>query len=128
MNNKIKVSILIANYNNKDYINKCIKSLLNQTYKNVEIIFHDDCSKDESIKIASKYKSIKIITNKIRDKNGSYNQLKACERAFKKSNGEIIFLMDSDDHFKKNKISQVVKNFTNIKCCQIPTVLIKLPI
>jgi len=118
LNNKIKVSILIANYNNKDFINKCIKSLLNQTYKNLEIIFHDDYSKDGSIKIASKYKKIKIIKNKIRDQNGSFNQLKACERAFKKSSGEIIFLLDSDDHFKKNKVSQVVKNFTKNKKLQ----------
>ena len=46
-----KASVLIANYNNQKYINECLKSLLNQTYKNFEIIFHDDNSNDKSIDI-----------------------------------------------------------------------------
>ena len=50
------VSILIANYNNSLYIQQCINSLNSQTYKNVEIIFFDDNSKDNSIEIIEKYK------------------------------------------------------------------------
>ena len=48
-------------------------------------------------------KEIKIIKNKVRGKYGSYNQMNGYYRAFKKSKGEIIFLLDSDDFFKKNK-------------------------
>ena len=48
MNNP-KVSILIANYNNEIFISDCINSLRKQTYKNIEIIFFDDFSKDHSI-------------------------------------------------------------------------------
>ena len=44
------VSILIANYNNAEYIADCINSLKRQSYKNIEIIFFDDRSKDNSIK------------------------------------------------------------------------------
>ena len=47
--NNVKVSVLIANYNNEKYINKCISSLLEQTYKNLEIIFIDDYSNDNSL-------------------------------------------------------------------------------
>ena len=43
--------MLIANYNNEYYIKDCINSLINQTYKNIEIIFHDDCSNDNSLEI-----------------------------------------------------------------------------
>jgi len=43
--------VLIANYNNEYYIKDCINSLINQTYKNIEIIFHDDCSNDNSLEI-----------------------------------------------------------------------------
>tara|TARA_B100001029_G_C15059413_1_gene457090 strand:- start:2685 stop:3482 length:798 start_codon:yes stop_codon:yes gene_type:complete len=106
-----KVSVLIANYNNQNFINKCIKSLKSQSYKNLEIIFHDDCSKDKSLIIASRYKNIKIIKNKIRGKYGSINQMRAYERAFKISKGEIIFFLDSDDYFTKRKIEKIVKLF-----------------
>ena len=42
------VSILIASYNKEKYVNRCIKSCLSQTYKNIEIIFIDDGSKDNT--------------------------------------------------------------------------------
>ena len=45
----MKASIVIANYNNSKYIENCINSLNSQTYNNIEIIFFDDNSKDNSI-------------------------------------------------------------------------------
>jgi glycosyltransferase involved in cell wall biosynthesis len=123
--NNPKVSVLIANYNNQKYIRECIDSIKNQTYKNIEIIFHDDYSSDNSIKIINKYKRIKIIKNKIRTRFGAFNQMNAYKRAFKKSRGEIIFLLDSDDLFKKNKIRSVINIFFENK--KIP-LLFDLPI
>ena len=111
----IKVSVLIANYNNEQYLGECVDSIKKQTYKNVEIIIHDDSSSDNSMKRINKYKNIKIIKNKKRGKYGSYNQMKAYNRAFKISNGEIIFLLDSDDLFKKNKIKNVINAFSKNK-------------
>ena len=52
----MKASVIIINYNNAKYIDKCIKSVLFQTYKNLEIIFVDDGSKDNSLDIANRYK------------------------------------------------------------------------
>jgi glycosyltransferase involved in cell wall biosynthesis len=112
---EIKVSVLIANYNNEQYITECINSIKKQTYQNVEIIIHDDSSSDNSIKRINRYKGITIIKNRKRGKYGSYNQMNAYYRAFKKSNGEIIFLLDSDDLFKKNKIKTVVNAFLKNK-------------
>ena len=79
--------MLIANFNNQKYINECLRSLLNQTYKNFEIIFHDDNSNDESIINIKKYKNVKIIENKKRGKFGSLNQINAYQEAFKISKG-----------------------------------------
>ena len=109
--NKLKVSVLIANYNNQLHINECIDSIKKQTYQNIEIIFHDDFSTDNSIKCINQYSNIKIIKNKKRGKYGSFNQMNAYYRAFKKSSGDIIFFLDSDDLFKKNKIKTVVNEF-----------------
>ena len=111
----IKVSVLIANYNNEKYLIECIDSVKKQTYQNVEIIIHDDSSSDNSINRINKYKNITIIKNRKRGKYGSYNQMNAYYRAFKKSKGEIIFLLDSDDLFKKNKIKTVINTFLKNK-------------
>ena len=88
---KLKVSVLIANYNNEQYIEDCIDSIKQQSYDNIEIIFHDDLSSDDSIKKINEYKNIKVIKNKKRGKYGSFNQINAYKRAFKKSSGDIIF-------------------------------------
>ena len=51
-----KVSILVANYNNEKFLKRAINSLLNQSYKNIEIIVHDDRSTDTSLSILETYK------------------------------------------------------------------------
>tara|TARA_B100000780_G_C21076901_1_gene433540 strand:+ start:338 stop:1120 length:783 start_codon:yes stop_codon:yes gene_type:complete len=109
--NNPKVSILIANYNNAQYIEECINSLEKQTYKNIEIVFFDDFSKDNSISIISKFPRVKVIQNTEKTIKGSYNQIKAYEEAFKISDGEIIFFLDSDDFFHINKVEEIVKYF-----------------
>jgi len=58
-----KVSVLVANYNNSIYLNRSIKSIQNQNYKNIEIIVVDDNSTVNSIEILKKIKKITIIKN-----------------------------------------------------------------
>lgn len=106
-----KVSVLIANYNNSIYIDRCIKSIEEQNYKNIEIIFVDDNSSDNSLDVLKKYKKIILITNKKKSNIGSFDQMNAYRLALFKAKGEIIFFLDSDDFFKKNKISSLIKIF-----------------
>ena len=54
MQKKPLVSILIASYNKEKYVKRCINSCKTQTYNNIEIIFYDDGSKDNSYEIAKK--------------------------------------------------------------------------
>tara|TARA_B100000959_G_scaffold20334_1_gene19628 strand:- start:356 stop:922 length:567 start_codon:yes stop_codon:yes gene_type:complete len=108
----MKVSVLIANYNNANYISDCISSLKNQSYKDIEIIFFDDKSTDLSLEIAKKFPGVVIISNSNeKQKHSSFNQLNSYREAFKKSTGEIISFLDSDDYFHEEKISNVVKEF-----------------
>ena len=112
MKNKPLVSILITNYNKKKYLNRCLSSCEKQTYKNKEILLHDDNSNDGSLEIIKKYKNIKLVKNKNkRNKSNPINQLKAIVRIFKLCKGKIIFLLDADDFFKKNKLNEIVKKF-----------------
>lgn len=55
------VSVLLPAYNVEDYIGRCIESVMNQTYKNIEIIIVDNCSPDHSREIAEKYARIDSI-------------------------------------------------------------------
>jgi len=107
----MKASVVIANYNNAIFIEDCINSLNSQTYKNIEIIFFDDNSKDNSIKIAEKFQNIKIIKNKVQTNFGSLNQMNAFKKAIEISTGDIIFFLDSDDYFINNKIEKVISLF-----------------
>ena len=59
MRKKPLVSILIASYNKEKYVERCIRSCKNQTYNNIEVIFYDDGSKDDSYRIAKKIRGIK---------------------------------------------------------------------
>ena len=111
----MKASVVIANYNNSKYIDECIESLKNQTYKNIEIIFFDDNSHDNSIEVIKKFQNIKIIENKIQTKFGSFNQMNAFRKSIQSSTGDVIFLLDSDDYFRKDKIEKVVDFFSKNK-------------
>tara|TARA_B100000745_G_scaffold234795_1_gene158259 strand:- start:351 stop:620 length:270 start_codon:yes stop_codon:yes gene_type:complete len=64
LKNNPLVSILITNYNGEKFIKRCLNSCVNQTFKNNEIIFFDDASKDNSIYQVSKFKKIILIKNK----------------------------------------------------------------
>jgi len=109
MNNKEPlISIIITYYKKKKFIEKTIKSILDQTYKNYEIIFvYDDDHKGDLkfIKnILTKFKKKKLIINK---KNlGVANSRNI---ALKKSRGLYLAFIDSDDLWKKNKLDKQLK-------------------
>ena len=108
------VSILIASYNKEKYVKRCINSCLNQSYNNIEVIFYDDGSNDNSYKIAKKFKGIKVYKNNKRKNFGSFNtyyQINSYNKAFLKSKGKYILLLDSDDFFKNNKVKVIIDYF-----------------
>lgn len=108
------ISIIITNFNKEKYLNKSLNSVINQNYKNLEIILFDDVSTDNSIKIIKKFKNIVLIKNNRKKFNsGPLNQINGILQAFKKSNGKIICLLDSDDQFSINKLKEINKFFIN---------------
>ena len=109
------VSVLIANYNKKKYIKRCLNSLELQTYKNFEVIFFDDKSKDNSVSEVKKFfnkLNIKLIVNKKKKFNiTAYDQMNSYFFASKYAKGKLIFFLDSDDFFDKDKIKKIVSYF-----------------
>lgn len=115
MNNKKEfISVIITNYNKEKYIKKTIQSIINQNYKNFEIIIFDDCSSDNSIKLIKKFKKIKLIRNtKKKYKTGPLNQINGILKSFNISKGKLICLLDADDKFEKDKLNQINNFFLN---------------
>ncbi|MBP3766079.1 MAG: glycosyltransferase [Bacilli bacterium] len=99
------ISIIVLVYNTDQYVNKCLKSILNQTYSNLEVIVINDGSTDRSSKkinaIASNDKRIKVIE---RENKGRY--LSRLE-GYKKAKGKYIFYLDGDDWIKKDTIEKM---------------------
>ena len=113
-----KVSIIMANYNNSQTIRRSIQSVLNQNYKNIELIIVDDLSTDDSVKIiqkmAKKDKRIKPIY--LKNNVGAY---KARNIALEQSSGFFISMLDPDDFYLSNKITIDIYNYFNYDNCEL---------
>ncbi len=108
----IKVSIVIPVYNTEKYIERCIDSVLNQTYRNIEVIVVDDCSPDNSDNVL---KDIINRSNKAGDlefkflKHEHNSGLSAARNTgIRASSGDYIFLLDSDDELPSSSIEHLV--------------------
>ena len=117
------ITVIVLIYNRDKYLHECIESIINQTYKNLEIILVDDGSSDRSLNICKYYERldnrIKIITQK----NQGISM--AMENAFKLSKGNYITRCDSDDlneldryekqlkYLKENNLD-VIGNYINV--------------
>lgn len=107
MSNDLMVSVIVPVYNGEKYIERCIDSLLNQTYKNIEILIVNDGSTDgTSEKLKKYYTNEKVII--INQKNGGVS--KARNKAIESARGEYIQFTDSDDWLEKNMIEDMVKS------------------
>lgn len=99
----IKFSIIIPNYNNEEWLDKCLTSVTEQTYKNYEVIFVDDMSTDKSVEIAEKYKKKIKNMNIIKLKQKRYNG-GARNVGIMQAEGDYILCLDSDDWLKNEKV------------------------
>jgi len=109
MNTPKLVTVGITTYNHQKYIDKCIRSVLNQSYSNIKIIVCDDCSTDDNVVILNKIKSeypdkIELILNKV-----NQGVTHACNQILKKVCSEYFCAIGGDDLMYKHKIEKQVK-------------------
>ena len=107
MEQQILISIVVSIYNEWEYLDKCIDSIVNQTYKNIEIILVDDGSTDCCGEICDKYaeQDSRIIV--IHKPNGGL--VSARKAGTKKATGDYIINVDGDDWIEKERIQNLVK-------------------
>ena len=98
-------SVIIPLYNKEGYIESTINSVINQTFKDFEIIIIDDGSNDNSLEISSSIQDDRIIILKQENAGASI----ARNNGIAKSKGKYIALLDSDDYWKENHLSELKK-------------------
>lgn len=106
----IKISILCASRNCLPFIGQCIRSVINQSYQNWEMIIVDDCSTDKTYKraceIAAKHDRIKVVQNESRlHCGGTYHKILSM------ATGDICGVLDGDDVLTKDAMSVIVKYY-----------------
>ena len=108
----LKISVIIPVYNTEKYLTQCLDSVINQTYKNLEIICVDDCSTDNSREVLQNYAQkddrIKIVYNKNNSKLGVSRN-----NGFNIATGDYIHFLDSDDWMELNAYEKMVATTTN---------------
>ena len=101
------ISVVMPAYNAEKYIAKSIESVLNQTYKNIELIVVNDCSKDKTEEIIKRYckqdARVRNYTNQI-NSGVSFSRNFGVEQA----NGEWVAFLDSDDIWKEEKLQKQI--------------------
>jgi len=105
--NKILVSVIMPVYNAENYLERSINSVINQTYKDIELICIDDCSTDHSYQLCKKMQEkydLKLLKNK-KNMGQEYTR----NLGLSEVNGKYFTFLDSDDIIDKNTIERLVK-------------------
>lgn len=121
---KVKISVIVPIYNVEQYLVKCINSILNQTFKDFELILVNDGSTDSSLSICKNYlkkdNRIKIINKK----NGGLSE--ARNYGLDKAIGKYVCFIDSDDFVEQNYLSElyytIKQSNSDITICEFNTV------
>ncbi|MFJ7637339.1 glycosyltransferase [Peribacillus sp. NPDC097225] len=109
-----KLSVIVPVYNVEKYINRCITSLVNQTYTNLEIILVNDGSTDNSGLICETYakkdKRIKVLNQK------NSGQSSARNNGLSVATGDLLGFVDSDDWIAINMYETLIENLEQLNC------------
>ena len=108
---KYKITIITVVKNSVDKIERCIQSIINQNYDNIEYIIIDGDSNDGTVDIINKYRD-KIDKVIIENDNGIWD---AMNKGLKIAKGDIVGFLNSDDAYNKNTLKIVNNYFNNFK-------------
>lgn len=123
-----KISVIVPIYKVEKYLNKCIDSILSQTFKDFEIILVDDGSPDNCGAICDKYESENENIKVIHQQNGglSFARNSGIDFVFANSNSEWIAFVDSDDYLKENYLEKLynacIENDADLVVCDFERV------
>lgn len=105
MNEKCKITVLVAAYNAGKYIRKCLDSLAGQTLRQIQVICIDDASTDDTLSVLNEYAAA---DNRFLVLEQSVNQGQAVarNRGLEKAEGEFVTFLDSDDWYAEDALEK----------------------
>ena len=107
----VKISVIVPVYNCEDYIEESIKSILNQSFKDIEVICVDDGSTDDSLNILKELSMqdtrLKVFTQENQGSSVARNN------ALEKASGDYIYFFDADDYVVEDALEKAYKNAVN---------------
>lgn len=109
----MKISIIVPVYNTERYLNRCIESIINQTFRNIELILINDGSTDKSGEICDEYLKKDKRISVIHKKNGGVSS--ARNLGINKAHGDYVTFIDSDDFIDSDFIENAVKSIEDMK-------------
>jgi glycosyltransferase involved in cell wall biosynthesis len=104
-----KVSVIVPNYNHSLYLKQRMDSILNQTYRDFEVIILDDKSVDDSVKVIEHYKYIHKVSHIVYNEQNSGSTFAQWEKGMKLATGEWIWIAESDDYADPHFLEVMVK-------------------
>lgn len=122
----LKISIIVPCFNGENYLEECLNSIVSQDYENIEILFVDNESTDNSLKIAKKFKNSHFDKFKIGSAKNifKYSWTEPVEEALSRMEGDYFTIIAVDDAISPDYISNVVKVLESLKgevlCMQSP--------
>lgn len=106
------VSIIVPNYNHEKFLRERLDSIYNQTYKNIEVLLLDDCSKDNSTQILDEYaERYQDITAKHYNTVNAGKAFLQWEKGINLAKGSLIWIAESDDYSEEDFLEKLVKEF-----------------
>jgi glycosyltransferase involved in cell wall biosynthesis len=108
MENDPLVSVVIPCFNVAGYVENAVRSILNQSYKNLEVIIVDDASTDDTLKILNAIKDPRIIVIQLKENT---QKVLAVNTALQKAKGDFIAFQDADDWSEEVRIEEQMKFF-----------------
>lgn len=105
--NQVLISVIVPVYNAQEYLERCVDSIVNQTYKNLEIILVDDGAKDKSPQMCDAYAADDPRIHVIHKENGGL--MSAWMAGVEKSGGDYLSFVDSDDWVETDMMEEMLQ-------------------
>lgn len=103
------VTVIIPNFNHARFLDERIRSVLNQTYQDFEVMILDDCSTDNSLEVINRYKDHPKVTQIVVNEQNTGSPFKQWQKGISMAKGELIWIAESDDSCEPTFLETLVK-------------------
>ena len=111
------ISVIVPVFNGAPYLSRCIDSILNQTYTNLQVLIIDDGSEDDSLEIAREYEAEDKRIRVFHQENQGVSS--ARNKGIQNADGDYLVFIDGDDHIADNMIETLYLDITKIPAIQV---------